>query len=249
SLSTAPTSNVTVTVSRTSGNTGLSVSSGGTLTFTPGNFSTAQTVTIAADSSGTGAATFSATAPGYTTAAGSVTENSSNSTGTLLVNPASFTVAQGTSDVFGVSLSSAPSGNVSVTVGRTSGNSGLAISAGTTLTFTTSNWNYPQPVTVTADSSSTGNATFTASHVQQPGQRRVPEHDRDAHRQLPQRLGRPEPAHRPQYLHHPKHLREPVQGRSAPVPRRLVQPERRRPRPVPASEPQLLVHPLVRLRV
>ena len=163
SLSTAPSSNVTVTVSRTSGNTGLSVSSGGTLTFTRANFATAQTVTLAADSSSTGAATFSATASGYTTAAVSVTETSSSTTGTLLVNPASFSVAQGTNDVFGVSLSSAPSGNVSVTVGRTAGNSGLAVSAGATLTFTTSNWNYPQPVTVTADSSSTGNATFTAS--------------------------------------------------------------------------------------
>ena len=163
SLSTAPSSNVTVTVSRTSGNTGLSVSSGGTLTFTPANFATAQTVTLAADSSSTGAATFSATASGYTTAAVSVTETSSSATGTLLVNPASFSVAQGTNDVFGVSLSSAPSGNVSVTVGRTAGNSGLAVSAGTALTFTTSNWNYPQPVTVTADTSSTGNATFTAS--------------------------------------------------------------------------------------
>ena len=163
SLSTAPGSNVTVTVSRTSGNTGLSVSSGGTLTFTPANFATAQTVTLAADSSSTGAATFSATASGYTTAAVSVTETSSSATGTLLVNPASFSVAQGTNDVFGVSLSSAPSGNVSVTVGRTAGNSGLAVSAGAALTFTTSNWNYPQPVTVTADTSSTGNATFTAS--------------------------------------------------------------------------------------
>src|SRR6266487_1361668 len=163
SLSTAPSSNVTVTVSRTSGNTGLSVRSGGTLTFTPANFATAQTVTIAADSASTGTATFSATASGYTTAAVSVTENSSSSTGTLLVNPASFSVAQGTSDVFGVSLSSAPSGNVSVTVGRTAGNSGLAVSTGATLTFTTSNWNYPQPVTVTADAASAGNATFTVS--------------------------------------------------------------------------------------
>ena len=163
SLSTAPTSNVTVTVARTSGNTGLSVSSGGTLTFTPSNFATAQTVTIAADSSSTGNATFSATASGFTTASVTVTENPANSSGTLLVNPASFSVAQGTSDVFGVSLSSAPSGNVSVTVGRTAGNSGLAVSAGATLTFTASNWNYPQPVTITADTSSSGNATFTAS--------------------------------------------------------------------------------------
>jgi cellulose 1,4-beta-cellobiosidase len=163
SLSTAPASNVTVTVSRTAGNSGLSVSSGGTLTFTPSNFATAQTVTVAADSSSTGPATFTASAPGFTAATVSVTETSANATGNLLVGPATFSVAQGTSDVFGVSLSAAPAATVTVAVGRTSGNSGLAVSTGATLTFTTTNWNYPQPVTVTADASSTGAATFTAS--------------------------------------------------------------------------------------
>jgi cellulose 1,4-beta-cellobiosidase len=163
SLSTAPTSNVTVTVSRASGNSGLSVSSGGTLTFTPSNFATAQTVTVAADSSSTGAATFTATGAGYTGASVTVTETSTSSTGTLLADPGTFSVAQGTSEVFGVSLSAAPSGNVTVAVGRTSGNSGLSVAAGTSLTFTTSNWMYPQPVTVTADAASTGAATFTVS--------------------------------------------------------------------------------------
>ena len=163
SLSTAPTSNVTVTVSRASGNTGLSVSSGATLTFTPSNFSTAQTVTIAADASSTGPATFTASATGLTSASVTATETTVSGTGSLLVNPPTFSVAQGTSDVFGVSLSAAPTGNVTVTVGRTAGNTGLAISAGTTLTFTTSNWNYAQPVTVTADTSGSGAATFTAS--------------------------------------------------------------------------------------
>ena len=163
SLSTAPTSNVTVTVSRASGNSGLSVSSGGTLTFTPSNFATAQTVTIAADSSSTGAATFTATGSGYTGATVSVTETTTSATGNLQVDPSTFSVAQGTSDVFGVSLSAAPSGNVTVAVGRTSGNSGLSVTAGTSLTFTTSNWMYPQPVSVTADTASTGAATFTVS--------------------------------------------------------------------------------------
>jgi cellulose 1,4-beta-cellobiosidase len=163
SLSTAPTSNVTVTVSRASGNSGLSVSSGGTLTFTPSNFATAQTVTVAADSSSTGAATFTATGSGYTGASVTVTETSTSSTCTLLADPGTFSVAQGTSEVFGVSLSAAPSGNVTVAVGRTSGNSGLSVAAGTSLTFTTSNWMYPQPVTVTADTASTGAATFTVS--------------------------------------------------------------------------------------
>lgn len=73
-LSTQPTSNTTVSVSRTSGNTGLSVSSGASLTFTPSNWNTAQKVTVAADSSGTGAATFTATAAGHTKAEVTVTQ-------------------------------------------------------------------------------------------------------------------------------------------------------------------------------
>ncbi|GGZ07931.1 cellulose 1,4-beta-cellobiosidase [Streptomyces nitrosporeus] len=65
SLSTAPSSNVTVTVARSAGNTGLSVTGGASLTFTPSNWSTAQKVTIAADASGSGAATFTVSAPGH----------------------------------------------------------------------------------------------------------------------------------------------------------------------------------------
>ncbi len=81
SLSTAPTSPVTVTVSLASGNTGLSVSSGGTLTFTPANWSTAQTVTITADASSTGQATFAASATGYPTATVTATETPSGGGG------------------------------------------------------------------------------------------------------------------------------------------------------------------------
>src|SRR5215469_3110577 len=98
-----------------------------------------------------GLATSAASAPGFAA-----------STGSLMVAPHSFSVAQGTSEVFGVSLSAAPSANVTVTVRRSAGNTGLTVSAGPTLTFTPSNWNYPQPVTVTADTSSTGSAKFTA---------------------------------------------------------------------------------------
>ena len=77
-LSSQPSGNVTVTVARASGNSGLSVTSGGTLTFTPSNWSTGQNVTITADSSGTGAATFTAKATGYDTATITVTETSSS---------------------------------------------------------------------------------------------------------------------------------------------------------------------------
>ncbi|MGE6738214.1 glycoside hydrolase family 48 protein, partial [Streptomyces sp. NPDC059900] len=79
-LSTQPASNVTVTTARTSGNAGLSVSSGASLTFTPSNWNTAQKVTIAADASGTGAATFGVTAPGHTKAAVTVTQLAASKT-------------------------------------------------------------------------------------------------------------------------------------------------------------------------
>jgi cellulose 1,4-beta-cellobiosidase len=77
SLSTAPSANVTVTVARTSGNSGLSAAPG-TLTFTPANYATPQTVTISADASSTGAATFTASGSGYGSATIAVTETASN---------------------------------------------------------------------------------------------------------------------------------------------------------------------------
>ncbi len=86
-LNQAPTSNVTVTVSRTSGNTGLSVSAGGTLTFTPSNFNTAQNVTIRADATSTGSAVFTASATGYTSATVTATEQSG-------FTPSNFNTAQ-----------------------------------------------------------------------------------------------------------------------------------------------------------
>ncbi|MFF0792998.1 glycoside hydrolase family 48 protein [Streptomyces spiralis] len=73
-LSTQPSANVTVSVARTDGNTGLSVTGGSSLTFTPSNWSTAQKVTITADASGTGAATFTVSAPGHSEATVTVTE-------------------------------------------------------------------------------------------------------------------------------------------------------------------------------
>ncbi|MFF3409731.1 glycoside hydrolase family 48 protein [Streptomyces sp. NPDC002742] len=73
-LSTQPSANVSVAVARTDGNTGLSVTGGSSLTFTPSNWNTAQTVTITADASGTGAATFTASATGQAKATVTVTE-------------------------------------------------------------------------------------------------------------------------------------------------------------------------------
>ncbi len=167
-LSAAPTANVTVAIAA-SGNTGLTASPT-SLTFTPSNYATAQTVTITANATGTGATTFTATASGYTTATVTATETTSTTSGgscgsgiSLQANPASFSVAQGQSEVFGVSLNESPSSSIAVTVAQTSGNSGLSVSSGSSITLSSSNWNLPQPVYVAANSSGTGAATFTVS--------------------------------------------------------------------------------------
>jgi hypothetical protein len=79
-LSAKPTSTVTVTVSRTSGNPGLTAGSGATLTFTPANWATAQEVTITAGPYSAGPATFTATAPRYRPAMVTVTETPASGT-------------------------------------------------------------------------------------------------------------------------------------------------------------------------
>ncbi|MFF3638867.1 glycoside hydrolase family 48 protein [Streptomyces sp. NPDC002250] len=81
----------------------------------------------------------------------------------VVASPTQLGVQQGKSGTFDVKLSTQPSANVTVGVARTAGNTGLSVTGGSSLTFTPSNWNTVQKVTVTADSSGTGSATFTAS--------------------------------------------------------------------------------------
>jgi endoglucanase len=71
-LSSAPASNLTVSIAA-SGNAGLTASPT-SLTFTPADYATPQTVTVTANATGAGATTFTATAPGYTTATTTATE-------------------------------------------------------------------------------------------------------------------------------------------------------------------------------
>jgi hypothetical protein len=83
--------------------------------------------------------------------------------GAIAASPTALSVTQGTTGTIGLSLSAAPSANVTVTTTRASGDTGLSVTAGGTLTFTPANFSTSQNVTITADSSSTGSATFTAS--------------------------------------------------------------------------------------
>jgi hypothetical protein len=83
-LSAAPTANLTVSVAA-SGNTGLTASPT-SLTFTPSNYSTAQSVKVSADSSSTGTTTFTASATGYTPATVTATEVTVGSTAAPVVS-------------------------------------------------------------------------------------------------------------------------------------------------------------------
>ncbi|MEW2495548.1 glycoside hydrolase family 48 protein [Streptomyces nodosus] len=81
----------------------------------------------------------------------------------VVASPTQLGVQQGKTGTFGVSLSKQPSSNVTVSVARTAGNTGLSVTGGSSLTFTPSNWNTAQTVTVTANATGTGSAAFTAS--------------------------------------------------------------------------------------
>ncbi len=81
----------------------------------------------------------------------------------VVASPTQLGVRQGTSGTFEVRLSKQPSANVTVSVARTDGTTGLSVTGGSSLTFTPTTWNTAQKVTVTADASGTGTATFTAS--------------------------------------------------------------------------------------
>ncbi|KPI11447.1 glycoside hydrolase family 48 [Actinobacteria bacterium OK074] len=81
----------------------------------------------------------------------------------VVATPAQLGVQQGKSGTYAVKLSTQPAANVTVTTARTGGNTGLSVTGGASLTFTPSNWNTTQQVTVTADATGTGAATFEST--------------------------------------------------------------------------------------
>ena len=147
-----PAGNVTVNVARISGDTDLSVSGGATLTFTTANWNTPQTVTLAAAEDvdlTNGSAVFNVTSTGLTTVGVTATE-ADNDVQSLIVSPTTLSVTEGSTNTFTARLAFQPAGNVTVNVARISGDTDLSVSGGATLTFTTTNWNTPQTVTLAA---------------------------------------------------------------------------------------------------
>jgi hypothetical protein len=90
---------------------------------------------------------------------------------TLVVTPGAVTVPEGGTQNFSVRLSEQPSGSVTVNSARTAGDANITVSTGAARTFTTSNWNTAQTVTLSAAQdadSADGQATITVSATGYP---------------------------------------------------------------------------------
>ena len=160
-LASEPSGNVTVTA--TSGNTGAVTVSPMSLTFTTGNWATAQTVTVRAvddtdanaddetvEVSHMVASTDDAVYDAVTAAGVSVDVDDDDTAGVSVVPDTSLRVDEGGTGTYTVVLASEPSGNVTVTA--TSGDTGaVTVTSPTILTFTTGNWATAQTVTVRAE--------------------------------------------------------------------------------------------------
>lgn len=172
SLSKAPAANLTVAIVKaTGGDADLSTETT-TLTFTPANYNVAQNVTVraAADADQlSGSATFGFSATGYlkpTSVTATEIDKDVVVPVVLSVSGAPVTVPEGGTRTFQVQLASAPSGPVTVTVARASGDADLTVAGGATLSFTTANWNAPQTVTLAAANDAdnvNGTASFRVS--------------------------------------------------------------------------------------
>ncbi|MDB5351277.1 MAG: cya 2 [Planctomycetota bacterium] len=164
-----PSSPVTLTISRASGDADFSIVSGTSLVFSPDTWDAFQTVTVSAaiDADAiNGTATLQATpdAKGWAVGTLSLIERDVNRR--IVISTAALTVGEGSSATVGVRLGGKPEGNVVVAIARDSGDSDLTLSSGASLTFTPLNWNVDQPARI-ADAADAdrlaGIASFTAT--------------------------------------------------------------------------------------
>ena len=171
-LDAQPTDNVTIGLSSSDTSEGTVLPA--SVTFTPANWSTAQTVTVTGvndlvddENVGYTVVTDSATSSdanynGLNAANVSVT-NTDNNVADITVSPISglVTTEVGGTDTFSVMLDSQPTANV--TIGLSSSNTAEGTVSPVSLTFTPASWNSSQIVTVTGvdDAVSDGDAAYT----------------------------------------------------------------------------------------
>ncbi len=170
-LSAQPSATVNVTVAVTDGDADITVSSGNALTFTASNWNTAQTVTLAAAEDddiedGETDIRIHATSTSEIPDKDIVAKEVDNDSFKFETDKATLTVPENGTEVFSVRLTYPPDSDLTATVARFSGDESITVSAGDTLTFTSSNWNTYQQVTLAAaddDDSENGTATIRIS--------------------------------------------------------------------------------------
>ena len=162
-LNTRPTDNVDVTVSQPSGVTATPEE----LTFTPNNWSAARTVTVrVAAAAAADSANIANTADSnYNNASATVVLTLlASDTPNVAVNPTSLSITEGGSTSYSMVLTKAPTGSVVVGISGASGDVRVNRSS---LTFSTSNWNREQSVTVSVaqDDDAVPDAAVTLTHT------------------------------------------------------------------------------------
>ena len=153
-LNAAPTGSVQASVARIAGDGDISVQSGASLTFTAANWNAYQTVTLAAaaDADTTnGQATIRIhTTAGLAAPDKDVIATEADNTLRFVTDVVSLLVLEGGTAPFRVKLNAQPPATVTVSVSRISGDGDISVQVGANLTFTTSNWNTFQTVTLAA---------------------------------------------------------------------------------------------------
>lgn len=150
-LKAEPASDVYVSVEPVGPDNDITVRTGSTLVFTPANWDTYQTVTLAAaqdadaiDSS----TTIRCSSPGYANKDVLATEGDDDRI--ILTDVDTISVPEGGFATLGVKLKALPAGNVNVSVVFSNGDADITVASDYLLTFTPSNWNTYQPVTLAA---------------------------------------------------------------------------------------------------
>jgi|GEM_PF-5266212 len=163
-LSAEPSANLTVNVSRVSGDTDISVSSGSSLTFTPSNWSDYQTVTLSAAEDPDAAndtATIRCSVSELPNEDVVATEQDNDEL-LIATDVDSVQVLEGSTRQFQVRLSVEPTANLTVSVSWEAGDTDISVSEGSSLTFTPLNWSDYQAVTLSAaEDANTVNDTAT----------------------------------------------------------------------------------------
>ena len=170
-LSSAPSEALTIVSNVGPGDTDITVSAGASLTFTPQNWQTNQTVTLAAADADSvnGSRTIAVRGPNQTPVAVVATEADTHlPPPNPIVTPTVLPVPEGGSATVSVRFPSQPPWNVTLTTVAGAGDPDLTICAGGTLTFTPANWNTIQTIRICAaeDADSVnGTRTFILSSV------------------------------------------------------------------------------------